>query len=485
MGRLRISILVFTLFAACRKDIGRTAGTSGYPKEIERIIVKTCARPGCHTPASRTGASNLSLATWDELFQGGSSGAVVVPYRPDLSTLTYYINSYPELGPSLEPRMPLNGAALSREEYLAVTGWILNGAPDSQGRVKFRGEGKRSKLYVANRLCDLVLVLDAETGLTMAAADVGSLPKTEFPVCLAVSPGGVYWYCTYLASNKLTRFNAATDAREKDIELGEGVWQSMAVGGRTGLAYCADRSAAGRVVTVDADKGVITRTLNDAALVYPVAVLADESLELIFTASETANFVTKIDLKDPGHPVFKKIIVEENAPASDGSEVNPIALIQHSVTGLCYAACRGSGEILAIDPVTGNVTQRTSLGLTPTSMAIDHAGGRLFVSCMDDSLSFAGHLGSVSVYDLGTLNLLARIRAGYQSSGLCVVPEHGYLAVVNSNVNPKGPAPHHKAGCEGRNGYITFVDLKTLQLLPGKKFELSVYPVAILGAPGF
>jgi hypothetical protein len=103
----------------------------------------------------------------------------------------------------------------------------------------------------------------------------------------------------------------------------------------------------------------------------------------------------------------------------------------------------------------------------------------LFISCMNDSLSFPGNLGSVKVISLESYQVIKTIYSGFQPNGISVNHRYGYLAIVNSNISPKGPKPHHTSGCAGRNGNITFVDLNTLQLIPNKRTELAVFPSAI------
>jgi hypothetical protein len=55
--------------------------------------------------------------------------------------------------------------------------------------------------------------------------------------------------------------------------------------------------------------------------------------------------------------------------------------------------------------------------------------------------------------------------------------------VANRNQTTGGPAPHHSSNCGGKNGYITFIDMNTLELVPYgtsfKKVEVSVDPYSI------
>ena len=93
-----ISILVTILGSSCTYDhlqmpVSPAIVNSGYPTNVGTIIVNKCATSGCHNNLSYVNAANLNLSTWDELFKGsGLTGAVVIPYRPDFSSLCYFTN---------------------------------------------------------------------------------------------------------------------------------------------------------------------------------------------------------------------------------------------------------------------------------------------------------------------------------------------------------------------------------------------------------
>ena len=53
------------------------------------------------------------------------------------------------------------------------------------------------------------------------------------------------------------------------------------------------------------------------------------------------------------------------------------------------------------------------------------------------------------------------------------------MTISNRNVNPGGPAPHHVSECGGRNGFVKFIDLNTLEFIPDYRPELSVDPYSV------
>jgi hypothetical protein len=70
----------------------------------------------------------------------------------------YYTNSYDEFGSiQLTPKMPVGGNALSKPEMKILNDWILAGAPNRKGFVKFSDYENREKIYVVNNGCDVAI----------------------------------------------------------------------------------------------------------------------------------------------------------------------------------------------------------------------------------------------------------------------------------------------------------------------------------------
>ncbi|MBK7816895.1 MAG: hypothetical protein IPJ60_04595 [Sphingobacteriaceae bacterium] len=138
---LFISILCFS----CRKDKA-LANYGNYPNQVGKIISLKCATSGCHNDKSYKAASSLNLTTWADLFKGTNSGSAVIPFRSDFSSLCYFINTYPELGLTNSPTMPLNKPVLTKEEVTTIRDWIDAGAPDINGEIKWADNLNRKKL---------------------------------------------------------------------------------------------------------------------------------------------------------------------------------------------------------------------------------------------------------------------------------------------------------------------------------------------------
>src|SRR5215831_12172798 len=86
---------VIIFFMGCAKDHTSpdyVASNSNYPPEISSILTTNCATSGCHNVQSKIAAGGLAMDTWAHLFQGGSGGSVVIPYRPDQSWVLFFTN---------------------------------------------------------------------------------------------------------------------------------------------------------------------------------------------------------------------------------------------------------------------------------------------------------------------------------------------------------------------------------------------------------
>ena len=103
----------------------------------------------------------------------------------------------------------------------------------------------------------------------------------------------------------------------------------------------------------------------------------------------------------------------------------------------------------------------------------------MFVTCTEDDVTYSGTIGSVTVINYKTHSYVKSIYTGYQPHGIAVDDEKGLVYVANRNANLNGPAPHHATDCGGRNGYLTIIDMNTLELIPDYKAELSVDPYYI------
>ena len=134
---------------------------------------------------------------------------------------------------------------------------------------------------------------------------------------------------------------------------------------------------------------------------------------------------------------------------------------------------------LVSDAETHEVVTAMPVGSWPREMEFYPEQDLLFVACQED-LSVPGtSKGVVYVIDTRTYEVIKTIDTGYQPQSLALDRKRGFLYASNRNIDPVGgDAPHHSTGCEGNNGYLTRIDLKTLEWAPNYRVELSVDPYA-------
>jgi hypothetical protein len=257
----RLSLLATAVFSAmilssCKRDKDIASIYNGFPVEVGEIMIRDCANKGCHDPASFIAEGRFSASSWSDLFQGSSAGAVLIPYRADQSYMLYFTNVDKSLGLVQEPLMPLNGDAISREDYLKLRDWINAGAPDINGNIKFADNPDRDKYYIINQGCDLLGVMDAETKLLMRYVDVGMIAgATESPHMMKLSPDHEYLYMIFLAQNpNIEVYRTSDDSFVKRISIGVGDWNTINLSPDGKYAFCVAYNSS-KVAVADLEAG--------------------------------------------------------------------------------------------------------------------------------------------------------------------------------------------------------------------------------------
>lgn len=451
---------------------------SGYPSGVAAIILNKCAVSGCHNSLSYQNAGGLNLTTWANMFDGGEAGAVVVPFRPDFSTFCYFTNIDSSLGISLKPTMPYDRSPLSRNEYLLIRDWILSGAQSMDGTIRFADDKDRQKFYVANRLCNVVTVLDAHSMLQMRYVDVGG-GKVQFPYAVKVAPDRMHWYVSFFSqADFVQQFDATRDGFVAKIHLGLGSWTSFSISSDSKYGWFVDNSSIGKVVCADLQRNVVLKDyrFNDK-LKYPEGIALVEQQNKIYIGTQTGNFIYVVDISDPDHPLVKELPIDGSGIVVHQSSLDPVEFLVDMDQHTCYVACSASGEVFVLNTSNDSVMGKISLGSSPMGMAT--FASKLFVACPDDFSSFPGKRGSVVVVDKRTNNVIKRLYTGYQPYGIAIDTVNQMAAVVNANISSSGPASHHTSVCGSKNGNVTFIDINTLELISNKRLEVAVFPCSI------
>lgn len=475
-------VLSVFLFGSCLKDKTISHEYGGFPSPVGNIVGSSCSTTGCHTTQSKFAAGGISMSSWDELMAGGNNGnAYVIPFAPEQSPFLYSVNSYPEFGPTLSPKMPFNAPALSKEQVLSLYNWIANGAPNSEGQIKFSDNAGRNILYIVNAQCNKVALIDLETNLAMRYVDING---GGFAEEIEVSRDGEYYYILH-QSGVLKKYTCLSNAKIKETQLGAGFWRSMVISPNSKRALAADWSGnsdynGGQIALIDLESMEVIKYYNipSDSVYFPFGITVNNDFSVAYCSCQTGNFIYKIDLTDELNPIFSKVALQHGESLIYTASPYRPGQVTLSPNGEVYfVVCEKSDEIRIYNTSSDELIAINSVGKTPQNMVVSEEYNIYAVSCMEDQSSFEIGKGSVIIFDLATHTEIKRIYTGYQPKSINL--HENYIYVVNRNADIFGAdAPHHYSGCQGNNGYLTRIDLLTLSLVSGYKAELNVNPYA-------
>lgn len=470
--------LVLSVFLSCTKDVGKNkldSGEHGYPDAVAQIMINKCATSGCHNTKSKDAAAGLNLETWSDLFKGSRAGAVVIPYRTDFSTLIYYTNSFNQYGTiQLAPKMPLNRDPLSSEEVKLLYDWVKAGAPNAKGEIKFQDDLNRKKFYVANQGCDVVTVFDAESMLAMRYVDVGETRGTEAPHMIKVAPDNQNWYVSFIAGGYFQKYKTSDNSLVNKVNLGVGAWNTFAITSDSKKAYAIDWSSPGKIAEIDLV--AMTRTIYPG-YIYPHGSALNKNNDKLYVTSQSGNFIYKFNVNDFTNPQL--ITLDGSNNPDYASSLDPHEIIFSPDESKYFLSCQGSNQVRVMQTSNDSLLKVISTGEFPQEMRVSKSMPYLFVTCMEDTTSNSAQLGSVSVINYQTLTFVKSIYAGFQSHGVAVDDLHKRVYISNRNLLSTGPSPHHQGVCSGRNGYVSAIDLNTLEPIKRMKAEVSIDPYGL------
>lgn len=479
-----LSVIFFyvTCFSACTYDKEPVLLTkSCYPDNIAKIFSAKCATAGCHNTQSKNGAGGFDLSTWDHLFEGGRNGSSVIPFRADKSFLMYFINTYRDLDTIiLSPTMPNNGQVLSRNEVITVRDWIQNGAPDCKGNIKFCCDPLRKKYYVCHQDVDQVTVFDSKTRLPMRIIDVGNNPQqVESAHDIDVSPDGNFWYINFFSGQYFQKFSTINDQLIGQVYIGPGQWSTVTITSDSKYAFVVNYSY-GKVAFVDLEQMILKTTFT--GLNSPHGCAVSDDFKTLYITAQTGNYIYKFDFSNDSTHMSPNVdqIVLGNGPVVYISSLDPHQVVISPDHTKYYVSCQKSNEVRVMSVAADTLLAIIHTGEQPQELGFSETHPYLFVSCMNDSTTFASlhSYGSIGVINYNSDVLFQSVFTGWQPHGFNVDDDAGVVYVANRNVNSSGPAPHHASGGT-RNGYITIIDMSTLSLVPDYQVEVSSNPYEV------
>ncbi len=477
---LLILLVITIVISSCKKDISTTE-LQGYPDAIGEIIIKKCATSGCHVESSKAAAGGLALETWEKLFEGGSAGSVVIPYSSEQSWLSYFINTFSDLGISLSPTMPVNSDKLSYKEVELLQQWINNGAPSASGQIAFTDDPNRNKFYVTNQGCDVVTVFDTKTKLAMRYIKVGNSENIETPHNIKVSPDGKYWYVIFANGNVIQKFNTTNDSYVGEIDITQGSWNTFTISNDGKFAFIVDFSNNGRIAYVDLENLDLLKIMTANSILFNLhGITASADFKKLYITNQYGNYIYKIDVSNILLPEISTIVIVPGQTQSDVHDLYDPHEVALSPDGTKYfVSCQASNEIRVFKQSNDSLIAAIPVGLYPLELAFSKNNSYLFVSCEND-ISQINFKGSVYVIDYNTFQVVKVLNERlFQPHGIAVDEKNNLLIIANRNSTPDGPAPHHTSSCGGRNGFIRLVDLSTFEFINNFTIEVSVDPYQV------
>ncbi len=467
-------------FTACKHEAYKIdvtpANDGNFPPAVAKILVTKCATSGCHNALSYQNSSGLLMDTWEHLFDGSNSGAVVVPYSIDNSSLLQFVNTDASLGPVAGPTMPQNGTPLSAAEYATLRDWIAAGAPDKNGNIPFSNPSAQ-KIYITQQGCDLMAVIDADKKVVSRYIPLGQANNIEAPHCVRVGSDGNA-YVSFTLGSYIQKIDTRTDAVSANLNVGNGSWNVFSLSQGGDKMMLSDWSDNGKLVAISTanDMNITELYSGSNTFKWPHGIAANSSFDTFYVTSQYGNMVYKF-----GNGFYNRISINNDVPNTTANTYDPHEIMMTPDHSKYFLTCEYSNEVrvmLAHTPDT--LLKVIPVGIKPQEMAIslNPATPYLFVTCMEDVNKSNSELkGSVYVINYNTLAVVKRIDGDfYQPHGITVDDQNDVFYIVSRNYSTSGPAPHHSTSCQGRNGWYSVYNTNTLESFDGKRYEISVDP---------
>jgi DNA-binding beta-propeller fold protein YncE len=470
-------IFILIILFSCSKDPAIPV-YGDYPKEIGKIFANKCSTPGCHNTASYKACADLNLSSFATLFEGSNNGSPVIPFRSDFSSLCYFINSYSQLGPINLPTMPINENPLSEAEVRTIKNWIDKGAPDINGKIMWADNPERKKYYVLNQGCDVVTVFDAETQLPMRYITVGNKESSDLPHMIKTSPDGKYWYVVFVANNILQKYKTSDDSFVGEVSLGTSQnWNTIVISDDSKKAYCVAWQANSRLAVVDVEHMTLKYNVGGGNFTDAHGVALNKTNDTIYITRQTGNYIFKIDTALNG---FIEVPLDGSSVPNQTSSLDPHEISFSPDGSKYFVTCQKSNEVRVMSTGRDELLQIINTGQYPLEMTKSITKNKLYVSCQNEPGVTANSKGCINVIDMTNYQNI-KYMVGYEPHGIALDEDNGFVIVASRNTGITGPAPHHTGVC-GRNGFVNYFNINTMQLL-SKKTEVASDPYSITFKP--
>lgn len=470
IGFAIVGVLLLTAFA-CKHKYTPEIPDANYPADVNHIVLTKCATSGCHNRTGYQNAGGLNLDSWDHLFNGGKDGAVVVPYRPENSTLLYYINNghFPEFQWQ-HPSIPAENV-ITEAEYTTIKSWIAQGAPDKDGNIPFASNAAlRQKIYLVHGgqgSCKLLAVIDGERKVVMRYLPIGTSEYNESAHNIRVSQDGKYAYVCFLGSQYIQKINAQSDQIIDSVNVGNKQWGVINLSEDGKKLIVNAWQSNGEVLIINTETMTIEKQFSGSNLfINPHGILSNSSFDTFYVSSLYGNSVYKfsIDFK-----MYKEISLDGNPvthTAVPGVTPDPHDLAYNPDRTRFFVTCQGTNELRVFDARRDTLMRVIPVGMMPQHIAISRSSNYAIVACMDDdNTNGNGYKGSVYVINYKTLDVVKKIEGQFSEPHCVLVDDiHQVFYVLNKNLSSSF-AGAHTSICGKPDGWYSVYDLKTLEPL--------------------
>lgn len=472
-ANLWLLFIIALCHISCNKDTAIPIN-GDFPEDVGKIFSNKCATSGCHNSESYKAAANLNLSSFSALFQGSNNGSPVIPFRSDFSSLCYFINTFSDLGPSNFPTMPINAQHLSRQEVTTIKNWIDNGAPDIHGKIMWSDNPNRKKYYVLNQGCDVVTVFDSKTKLPIRYITVGNNQSAELPHMIKVSPDGKYWYVIFVANNIIQKYKTSDDSFVAEVSLGNYQnWNTITISSDNKKAYCVSWQASSRLAVVDIENMRVLYNVGGGNFTDAHGIALNHTNDTIYITRQTGNYIFKIDT---GLTNFIEVPIDGSLNPNQTSSLDPHEIIFSTDGSKYFVSCQKSNEVRVIQTAGDILLHTIQTGQYPLEFAKSENKNKLYVTCENEPNPNPNSLGCITAIDMTTFQSI-NYSVGYQPHGIIVDELNESIIVASRNILSSGPTPHHTGTC-GRNGFINYFNINTMQLL-SQKTEVASDPYSI------
>jgi DNA-binding beta-propeller fold protein YncE len=313
--------------------------------------------------------------------------------------------------------------------------------------------------------------------------DVGNGSNVEAPHDMIISPDGKYFYLSYFASSLFQKYNADNGKKEGEVDLGTMSWHAIAISGNGRYAICSHFDGHGKVILLDLwNMSVVFNYQGSGLFQYPHGCAFNNEGTLAYVTCFEGNYLYKIGLVDPSDPVIEKVILQPGEVENHNGYYKPYEVDFCPDHSKYYVTCQGVNEVRVYNTANDSLIKVIPTTGVPQLIAFSRKHPYAFVSCIED-VSGAATKSSVNIINTNSDQVIKSIDPGYQPRGIAVDDDNECVWIANRNVNGLGITPHHSTLCEGNKGYVTLIEMSTLELKQSWKTEVGVDPYCVAIRP--